>query len=78
MFPPAFFNILKEPSVVQKQMIPQKKGLILSILELKYLRAWHYQEGSTPTCSKKTLKKKYAFYGKWAWRPPDNARLICS
>ena len=30
MFPPAFFNILKEPLVVQKRMIPQKKALILS------------------------------------------------
>jgi hypothetical protein len=27
-------------------------------LELESLRAWHYQEGSTPTCRKKTLKKK--------------------
>jgi hypothetical protein len=27
-------------------------------LELESLGAWHYQEGSTPTCRKKTLKKK--------------------
>ena len=44
MFPSAFFNILKEASIVQKQIIPQKKGLILSFLQLKNLRAWHYQE----------------------------------
>ena len=58
IFPPAFFNILKEPFLVQKQTIPQKKALILSFLQLESLRAWHYQEGSTPTCRKKTLKKK--------------------
>ena len=58
IFPPAFFNILKEPLLVQKQTIPQKKALILSFLQLESLRAWHYQEGSTPTCRKKTLKKK--------------------
>ena len=44
MFPSAFFNVLKEASIVQKQIIPQKKGLILSFLQLKNLRAWHYQE----------------------------------
>ena len=55
---PAFFNILKEPLLVQKQTIPQQKFLILSFLELESLRAWHYQEGSTPTCRKKTLKKR--------------------
>ena len=32
-FPPAFFIILKEPLIVQKQTIPQKKALILSFLE---------------------------------------------
>jgi hypothetical protein len=26
-------------------------------LELESLGAWHYQEGSMPTCRKKTLKK---------------------
>ena len=58
IFPPAFFNILKEPLLVQKQTIPQKKALILSFLELESLRAWYYQEDSTSTCRKKTLKKK--------------------
>ena len=43
--------------LVQKQTIPQKKALILSFLQLESLRAWHYQEGSTLTCRKKTLKK---------------------
>ena len=28
-----------------------------SFLELESLKAWHYQDGSTPTCRKKTLKK---------------------
>ena len=57
IFPLVFFNILKEPLLVQKQIIPQKKALILSFLQLESLRAWHYQKGSTPTCRKKTLKK---------------------
>ena len=34
-----------------------KESLILSFLELESLRVWHYQEGSMPTCHKKTLKK---------------------
>jgi hypothetical protein len=46
---PAFFNILTVPLLVQKQMIPQQKALILSFLQMEILRAWHYQEGSTPT-----------------------------
>ena len=54
----SFFNILKELLLVQKQMIPQQKSLILSFLQLESLRAWHHQEGSTPTCFLKTLKKK--------------------
>jgi hypothetical protein len=58
IFPPVFFNILKEPLLVQKQKIPQKKALTLSFLQLESLRAWHYQEGSMPTCRIKTLKKK--------------------
>ena len=57
IFPLAFFKILKKPLLVQKQTIPQKKGLILSFLELKSLRVWHFQEDSTPTCRIKTLKK---------------------
>jgi hypothetical protein len=58
IFPSAFFNILKETLLVQKQTIPQKKALILCFLQLESLRAWHNQEGSTPTCRKETLKKK--------------------
>ena len=53
-------GLLKEPLGVQKQTILQQKVLILSFLEPESLRAWHYQEGSTPTCRKKTLKKKVA------------------
>jgi dTDP-4-dehydrorhamnose 3,5-epimerase-like enzyme len=54
----SFFNFLKEPLLAQKQTIPQQKALTLSFLELESLRAWHYQESSTPTYRKKTLKKK--------------------
>ena len=41
-------TILKEPLLLQKQMILHNKGLILSFLES--LRAWHYQESIVPTC----------------------------
>jgi hypothetical protein len=51
--PLAFFNILKEPLLVQKQMIPQKKALILSFLQMESLRGWHDQEGATPPCREK-------------------------
>jgi hypothetical protein len=33
-------------------MIPQKKALILRFFELESLRAWQYQEGTTPACCK--------------------------
>ena len=39
IFSPAFFNILKEPLLVQKQTIPQKKVLIPGFLELESLKA---------------------------------------
>ena len=42
MFPPAFFNIVKK-LLVQKQTVPQRKGLIFSFLELESLRAWYYE-----------------------------------
>ena len=35
IFPPAFFNILKEPLIVQRQMIHQQKAHDLSYLELE-------------------------------------------
>ena len=41
-------NILKEPLLVQKQRIHQKKALDISFLETESLRAWHYQEDTTP------------------------------
>ena len=44
----AFFNIMKEPLLVQKQTIHQQKALDLSFLETESLRAWHYQEDATP------------------------------
>ena len=37
-----FFNILKEPLLVQKQMILKTKGLILSFLQMESLRTWHH------------------------------------
>ena len=48
-FPPAFFNILREPLLLQKQTIHQQKGLDLSFLQTQILRAWHDQEGATPS-----------------------------
>ena len=47
-FPPAFFNILKEPLVVQKQTISQQKALDLSFNLTPWKWAWHCQEGATP------------------------------
>ena len=58
-FPPAVFNILKDPLLVQKQMIPQKKDLMLSFFQLKSLRAVHNQEDST----QKDIEKKGKFDG---------------
>jgi hypothetical protein len=48
IFLPAFFNIMKEPLLVQKQTIHQQKALDLSFLETESLRAWYYQEDATP------------------------------
>jgi hypothetical protein len=55
IFPPVFFSILKEPLVVKKQKIPQKKALILSFLELESLRTLNNQEGTKPPCCKKHI-----------------------
>ena len=55
IFPPAFFNILKGPLLLQKQTIPQKKALVLSVLTLESLRAWHHQEDATPPCPKRHI-----------------------
>ena len=57
------FKIWKKPMLVLKQTIHQKKTLIPSFLELESLRAWHYQEGTTPTCHRKTFfpTPTYAF-----------------
>ena len=52
------FHILKEPLLVQKQVIPQQRGLIQSFLEVKSLRVRQYQEDSTPAYRKRTLKKR--------------------
>ena len=57
IFPSAFFNILIKPLLVQTQIIPQQKRLILRFLELESLRVWHFQEGSKSTCHKKYWKK---------------------
>ena len=64
--------------LVQKQMIPQKKGLIISFLELVSLRAWRYQEGTTPTCRKKQFF--FVFYnsgeGFWLFAFYDLSRRL--
>ena len=51
--PLAFFNIAKEPLLVQKQTTPQQKALDLSFNLTPLKWAWHYQEGATPICRKK-------------------------
>ena len=51
----ALFNILKEPSLVQKQTIHQRKALDLSFNLTPQKGAWHYQEGGTPTRRKKHI-----------------------
>ena len=38
--PLAFFNILKEPLLVQNQTIAQKKALKLNFLQLESFMAW--------------------------------------
>ena len=55
LFPLAFFNILKEPLLVQEQTITQKEGLILSFLDPESLWVWHYQEVAMSTCCKKHI-----------------------
>ena len=49
--------------LAQKQMVPQRKGLILSFWELESLRAWHYQEGSKPIMPQKGIGQKNKFNG---------------
>ena len=49
IFSPAFFNILKELYVVQKQTIHQQKALDLSFNLKPWKWAWHHQEGATPS-----------------------------
>ena len=69
-------NILKEPLVLLKQTIPQQKALDLSFNLAPWKWAWHYHEAATPSCPKRSQKPSaptYAFHGKEAWRPPDNA-----
>ena len=54
-FPPAFFNILKEPLLVQKQTIHQQKALDFSFYLAHWKWAWHYQEGVTPSRREKHI-----------------------
>ena len=51
----AFFKILKEPMLMQKQTIPHMKALILSFLDSERTRVWYFHCGSMPTCFKKNL-----------------------
>ena len=53
----SLFQFLKEPLLVQKQTIPQQKGLIFRFMGLESLRAWYYQEGF------KDIEKKSKFNG---------------
>ena len=46
--PQAFFNIPKEPLLVQKQTTPQQKTIDLSFNFTPLKWAWHHQEGATP------------------------------
>ena len=50
-FSSSFFNALKEPLIVQKQTIPQKKKLRYSaFLQTESLRAWQDQESARHSC----------------------------
>ena len=60
--PLAFFNIVKEPLLVQKQTTPQQKALDLSFNLASWKWAWHYQEGATPPRRKKHIL--LIFYGR--------------
>ena len=51
----AFFNIVKEPLLVQKQTTPQQKALDLSFNLTPWKWAWHYQEGATPSRREKHI-----------------------
>ena len=69
-------NILKEPLVLLKLTISQQKALDLIFNLAPWKWAWHYHEAATPSCPKRSQKPSaptYAFHGKEAWRPPDNA-----
>jgi hypothetical protein len=49
----AFFNILKEPLLVQKQTTHQQKALDLSFNLTSKKWVWHYQGAATPARRKK-------------------------
>ena len=49
------FNILKESLLVQKQTLHQQKALDFSFKMAPWKWAWHYQEGVTMTCRKRTF-----------------------
>ena len=53
--PLAFFNIVKEPLLVQKQTTPQQKALDFSFNLAPWKWVWHYQEGVTMTCRTRTF-----------------------
>ena len=69
-------KIWKESLLVKEQRVPQQKALDLSFNLAPWKWAWHYHEAATPSCPKRSQKPfapTYAFHGKEAWRPPDNA-----
>ena len=59
--PLAVFNILKEPLIVQKQMIHKQKALDITFNLTPLKWAWHHQDGATPACREKHIL--LIFYG---------------
>ena len=76
--PLVFFNILKEPLLVQNQTTPQQKALDLSFNLTPWKWAWHHKEGAThPRCKKHIL---LIFYGRvevfWLFGFNDISRTL--
>ena len=53
------FSIYSERTITSTETNDtSKESSDTQLFEARKFRAWHYQKGSTPTCCKKTLKKK--------------------